>query len=202
MSYGFDPDEVVTTKIDLIDKDGFHGVGTADGGNSGGSGGNATGSSKTVFSVGMDNYHNKRVGFIVYLTKEDYPYLFDDAESLNLYPYAWALYTGESVDTSEVDVNGDMGTICINDKPIGSTTYDMNPPLLTKDFISFFGTFITDYSGLDSEWIPSIIPTQIAKGETVHVLIVFSKKNGTGNDNNYFLQTDAPWTIDPSDFEE
>lgn len=201
MSYGFDPSELIETKVDLIDKDGFHGVGTADSGNNGGSGGNVKESSKVVFSVGTNDYYDKRAGFIIYLTKEEYPYLFDGTESINLYPYAWALYTGESVDTSEVDVDEDSGAIYINGKQIGSTVYDMNP-LITKNFISYSGTFITDYSEIDTALIPLIVPTQITKGETVHVLIVFSKNSGTGHDNNYFLQIDAPWTIDPNDFEE
>ena len=36
-NYGFNPDELIDTKVELIDKDGFHGVGEAsDGGNSDG----------------------------------------------------------------------------------------------------------------------------------------------------------------------
>ena len=36
-NYGFNPDELVDTKVELIDKDGFHKVGeVSDGGNGGG----------------------------------------------------------------------------------------------------------------------------------------------------------------------
>lgn len=198
--YGFDPDELIETKIDLIDKDGFHGVGEAsNGGNSdGASDKNVTESSRVIFSINTEN----NVACIIYLTPKDYPDLFDNLESNILYPYAYALYTGESIDTSEADVVDESGEIRINNKIIGAPLNSYNT-LLTKDFINYIGTFNSDYSGIDQDLVPLTVPKDIIKGETVHILLVYNwPGNPLADDNdNYFLQIDGVWTIDPSDFE-
>ena len=126
MSYGFDPSELIETKIDLIDKDGFHGVGTADGGENSG---NATGSG---LKEGIYIYYTTRyitpdsdgVNVMVILTKENHPELFEDITKVS--NDRCEFYFGDDLDQSKFfyyDEGIFYGDQYESDKTIGLSEY-------------------------------------------------------------------------------
>ena len=55
-NYGFNPDELIDTKVELIDKDGFHKVGEVSD-----NGGNSDGGSSEPVSASIDGIHFSKI---------------------------------------------------------------------------------------------------------------------------------------------
>ena len=172
MSYGFDPSELFETKIDLIDKDGFHGVGEAsDGGNS--SGGvtdqDFLADGLLVFrskvSKALDNNQETEfpgLDFVISFNEKDFPILFDHrCGSHNI-----ALYFGDPVDDSEI-------------------TYDDEYHRPEHSTVKFYttelgGEYVVGYIGGHYLWFRNLtqydpIFYTVEEGTPVHIVGLFSK---------------------------
>ena len=209
-NYGFNPDELIDTKVELIDKDGFHKVGEA--GNGGFSSNSNALSGVIVLGAGHDPYNNNNlVGFTIHLKKEDYPELFEN-NGVPMYVRASAIYSGENYDFSALEVGDENSYVIYNrERPIGETSSDA-VLIKTNTFISIVGTFMYDYEydtesdelgygGVEMNTVPLMRPCDINKGDIAHVILYISQVVSNEPYDTH-IQIDVPWTIDPEDFEE
>lgn len=167
MSYGFDPNELIETKIDLIDKDGFHGVGEAsDGGNSGG--GNSSGSFPncgiyiTKKIVG-DNLNDDAcaVFAISQVTGAKTPLRF------------FSIYFGDAISDSGFHIDGEMYSVYKADDQDEMIGYDFGTselPYIIGDYIIARGYYSNaDFSNVE----PNLVP-----GTPVHAIFVCEDDDG------------------------
>ena len=137
--YGFNPDEVVTTKIDLIDKDGFHGVGTADGGNSGGESVSSSGLQEGLYDLGKE-ISKEIILFILDLDNHE-----DFANGFHPIPgFTAGLYFGEKLDDDYFYVDGEMLNVQSTGDPVtfAHDTRVVQPTILNNKYCIWVGEFL------------------------------------------------------------
>ena len=180
-NYGFNPDELVDTKVELIDKDGFHKVGeVSDGGNGGGESEGTDDSLKEgiYFSKSFSSGNDKAVNCLMIKTK-DSPSDLDTIYTMNR---VFVYYGDTAISDSEITIeNEEMRPIYdrSNEIPYQSIGNSYCTFINRNDSIAMIVTDIT-YSSIRS----------ISAGTEMHIIVVYRT---TAEENEFFqLHTTMP----------
>ena len=195
MSYGFDPSELIETKVDLIDKDGFHGVGESSNNDSNSDTSNAISSGVIYLKAHLDQYNNttKYVHCLMCLRKEEYPELFEFGRPTYVNS---GLYLGDKIDSSRISHDGESNEAAVDGVASGAAFNRSNYNAF-DDFMYVYGDWL-----YESSEVPGILnPSEIENNSVVNLILVCTKSNG-GQNVYVYPQLSFNWTISPSDFEE
>ena len=198
--YGFDPSELIETKIDLIDKDGFHGKGTSDGGNESGGSSSVSGFklAEGIYPVGTTTDSGGALTVMAILDLEKHPEITPEWSPVS--NSSMDFYFGQKLSDDAFDMDGEMLNIQIIDENYHS--YEMLYPmygiihdttLLTDRFVIGINRYHVNNVNDSNPFYPVE-----HESESCHAAFAF-KKYENNEEVIRIFQADGIWHYDPEE---